>query len=147
MATPGQSETTAVKPQPELIVGFSENWPRSPEPPGTFGHRNVNTICPFAASRLQPSESLLPPYTQPHTFFSFFFFFLFGCSSGIWMFPGQGLNPSCSLGLCHRYDHPGSLTHCTTAGTPPVLLIVGSILTFFLNYETFQTYGNIEMIP
>ena len=48
--------------------------------------------------------------------FSFFLSFFFGCTHGMWKFPGQGPNPRCSCGLCH------SLTHCAgleTEPTPP----------------------------
>lgn len=39
---------------------------------------------------------------------------------GIWMFPGQGLNPSHSFDLDHSCSRARSLTHCATVGTPTV---------------------------
>ena len=72
----------------------------------------------------------------------FFFFLFYGCTCGVWKFPGQGLNPSHSCDLCHscsnvEFFNPlcwagdwtcaftvpwagtiGFLTHCTTAETP-----------------------------
>ena len=44
--------------------------------------------------------------------------FFYGCTHDLWKFPGQGLNPSLSCNLCHSCGNTGSLTHCTTVGTP-----------------------------
>ena len=49
------------------------------------------------------------------TYLEFFFFFFFGHTLGIWKFPGQGSNPSCSC------DNTGSLTHSFGPGIEPVL--------------------------
>ena len=57
-------------------------------------------------------------FTSTCSFFFFFFFFLFGLTLGIWKFPGQGSNLSCSCDLCHSCSNTGSLTYCATAGTP-----------------------------
>ena len=70
------------------------------------------------------------------------FYIFYGHTWGIWKFPGQGLNPSCSCDLCCSCSNPVSfnplcqvgdrthasagtwaatvwfLTHCATAGTP-----------------------------
>ena len=45
---------------------------------------------------------------------------------GIWKFPGQGWNLSCTFDLC--CGNTGSLTHCATAGAP-------FFLSFFLMKE------------
>ena len=50
------------------------------------------------------------------------FFFFFGCTCGVWKFPGRRSNLSCSYDLCHRYSNAGSLTRCAGRGskrTPP----------------------------
>ena len=52
-----------------------------------------------------------------HSFFLVCFFF-FGCTHGIWKFLGQESNPSCGCYLCQSCSNTGSLTHCTTVGTP-----------------------------
>ena len=46
-------------------------------------------------------------------FFFFSFFFFFCHTHGIWKFPGQGLNLSCSCDLCHICSNAGSFTYCT----------------------------------
>ena len=46
------------------------------------------------------------------------------CTHGIWKFPGQGSNPNCICHLCHSCGNTKSLTHCTTAGTPQVCVIL-----------------------
>ena len=51
------------------------------------------------------------PFNQVNSFF-----FFFGCTHGIWRFPGQGLNLSCSCNQLHSFSNPGSLTHCTRPG-------------------------------
>lgn len=43
-------------------------------------------------------------------------FFIFGIIYGIWKFPSQGMNPSCSIR--HSCSNVGSSSHCTTAETP-----------------------------
>ena len=79
-------------------------------------------------------------------FFFFFFFFAYGHTHDMWKFLGQGLNLSCSYNLCHSCSNArflthsvldqrwtptstatqatavGSLTYCTTAGTPTRLI-------------------------
>ena len=52
--------------------------------------------------------------------FFFFFLFFFGYTHGIWKFPVQRLNPSCSYDLCYSCGSSGSLTHCTGLGVKPV---------------------------
>lgn len=78
MTTPAQSEGTAVRPHQHMAVGCPDYWPWGPELPETFGHRDVNTPCPFAASLLQPYGSFFPPHTHAHTFYCWlnFKFFL-----------------------------------------------------------------------
>ena len=51
-----------------------------------------------------------------------FFFFLNGCTRGIWKFPGKGLNPSLSCDLCLICDKMGSLMHCARLGIEPMPL-------------------------
>ena len=46
--------------------------------------------------------------------FSFPLFFSFGCTHGMWKFPGQGSNQHHSSNLSHSSDNTGSLTHCVT---------------------------------
>ena len=41
-----------------------------------------------------------------------FLFFSLGYTCGIWKFPGQGLNLSCSCHLRHSCGNAGSLSHC-----------------------------------
>ena len=48
------------------------------------------------------------------------FVLFFGCTRGIWKFPGQGLNPSHSCDLCHSWGNAGSLTHCARPGIKPL---------------------------
>ena len=62
----------------------------------------LSNVCPFVsgffhlASCLQvQSQGSLEEDFVP-------FFFLNGCTHGIWKFPGQGLNPSHSFDLCHN---------------------------------------------
>ena len=43
-----------------------------------------------------------------------YFFFLFGCTCGMWKFPGQGSNPRHSSDLGQYSDNTRSLTQCTT---------------------------------
>ena len=43
--------------------------------------------------------------------FIYSFCLFFGCTPGIWKFPGQGLH--------HHKGNAGFLTYCTTVGTPP----------------------------
>ena len=62
------------------------------------------------------SQDQHPPWPQPLSFspcprrLFFFFFFFNGCTRGIWKFPGQGLNLSCSFGNAR------SLNHCAGLG-------------------------------
>ena len=90
-------------------------------------------------------------YSMGKFFFFFCFIFLslfFSCTNGIWKFLVQGSNLSQSSDLCHscgntgsliHWDRPGiklappqrqagSLTHCTTAGTP----LIGKFLFHFI---------------
>ena len=52
----------------------------------------------------------------------FLFFFFFGCTHGIWKFPDQGLNPSCSCNAHHSCGNAQSLTHCARPEIKPALL-------------------------
>ena len=55
-------------------------------------------------------------------FFFFFFFFPYGCSYGIWKFPGQGLNLSHSCKLYHRCSNTRSFNPlCRAPGSNPCL--------------------------
>ena len=56
-----------------------------------------------------------------------FFVFWGGHTQHMWKFPGQGLNPSCICDLCHRCSNSGSLTYCTTVGTPTMFCFDWSI--------------------
>lgn len=53
------------------------------------------------------------------------FFFFFGHTHPIWKLPGQGLNQSLCFDLRHSCDNALSLTHCPTAGTPPLSFTSG----------------------
>ena len=46
----------------------------------------------------------------------FFFFFFNGCAHGIWRFPGQRLNLSCSYELCHSCGNTRSFNTLCQAG-------------------------------
>ena len=43
-----------------------------------------------------------------------FFRIFFGCTHGMWKFPGQGSNPCHSIDLSQCSDNTRSSTHCTT---------------------------------
>ena len=103
-------------------------------------------ICPLMSQVILYSEKFHDgpkPKTQPKPLKlrclhspglqlkSLYFFFFFSCLHGIWKCPGQGSNPSQSPDLPHNCNRAGlvmkpvppqrqagSLTHCTTAGTP-----------------------------
>ena len=49
----------------------------------------------------------------------FFFFLLHSCTRGIWTFPGQGSNQSCSASLHHSHSNTGSLIHWIRPGIEP----------------------------
>ena len=64
--------------------------------------------------------------------FFFFFFFFNGCTCGIWRFPGQGSNQSCSrwptpqpqwqiraMSVTYSHSNAGSLTHLVRPGIEP----------------------------
>ena len=63
-----------------------------------------------------------------HQMFLYFFliifyfpFFFFGCTHGIWKFPGQGSNSRGNCDLQHSYKNARSLTHCPGLRIKPVL--------------------------
>ena len=62
------------------------------------------------------------PGTDFILFILLLLFFFYGCTYGIWMSLGQGLNLSCSCDLSHSYNNAGSLTHCAGPGIEPVPL-------------------------
>ena len=64
--------------------------------------------------------------SQCPVFFSFFLFFLKGCTLGIWRFPGEGLNRSCSCWPTpqtqQREMGAGSVTYTTAHGNTRSLI-------------------------
>ena len=62
-------------------------------------------------------------------FAHYFIFIFFGHTHSIWMFPGQGWNPSHSCDPRHSCDITGSLTCCPTAEIPAHLFTDGNIET------------------
>ena len=59
----------------------------------------------------------------------------FGCTHGIWKFPGQGLNLSHSCNLWHSSGNAGPLTQHTTVGT---LSLIFFCLFFFFCLFAFS---------
>ena len=55
----------------------------------------------------------IPPFPTPLRSFPLFFF---GCTRGMWQFPGREWN------LCHSSDNARSLTHSVTRKLPPTPL-------------------------
>ena len=58
----------------------------------------------------KPVEGFLYMEVCAEIFFFFFFLSFFGCTRGIWKFPGQGVNPNHSYDQCHGCGIAGSLT-------------------------------------
>ena len=59
-------------------------------------------------------------YLQKFFFIFFLLLFFFGCTRGMWKFPGQGPNPCCGCSLHHGCGNTGSLTRCTARESPPI---------------------------
>ena len=88
------------------LVAVTEYWTWFPAPHGGF----LLVICFVYSSVcvLIPASQFTPPspplstwvtITLPFVFLSFFlsfFFFFKGCTRGMWKFPGEGSNRSCS---------------------------------------------------
>ena len=62
----------------------------------------------------------LLPSSYFQLFFSFLFFFFFGCAHGRWHLevPGPGIEPYHSSDLSRSSENAGSLTHCATRELP-----------------------------
>ena len=50
-----------------------------------------------------------------------FYFYIFGCNFGLWKFPGQGSNLSCSCNLRQSCSNTGFLTPCAGPEMEPML--------------------------
>ena len=88
--------------------------------------RSIHCVV-LEKSSLKPKLDLrysgLLQQTQKHflSFLSFFILIFFGHSCGIWTFPGQGSNLSCSWNPHHSCGNAVSLTHCARPGMEQVL--------------------------
>ena len=51
--------------------------------------------------------------------FNYYYYYYFLPHCGIWKFPDQGRNLSCTCDLCHSYGNAGSITHCVGLGIKP----------------------------
>lgn len=68
-------------------------------------------------------QYFLKPYVILLLFFSFLLYFLFfGCTRGVWDFPGPGTNPRHSSDPSRSDDNARSLT-CRATAEHPILLI------------------------
>ena len=77
----------------------------------------------------------------------FFFFFFFDHTLSIWKFPGQGLNLSLSCSLCHSFGNTGSLTYCTTAGTPNFYFLKNFHTGFIMAVLIYIPTSNVQVFP
>ena len=66
---------------------------------------------PYFYLDYQPVPFDRPPITL------YFIYSILADTHGMWKFPGQGLNPSCSCDLHYSCSNTGSLIHCARQGT------------------------------
>ena len=55
-------------------------------------------------------------------YYYYYYYYFYGCICGIWMFPGQGLNPSAAAIHATVVATPDPLTHCAGPGIEPAPL-------------------------
>ena len=92
----------------------------------TRSHCHTAHHRPVSAHSLQDEGSTLKPLSTKYLLDSlpsfstclklFFIFFFFSHAHGIWKFPGQGSNLSCSCHLRHSHNTTRSLTHSAGPG-------------------------------
>ena len=83
--------------------------------------------CKFSV-RIYEWLSFLP-YVLNFCWHAYITFFFFGCTLGMWKFPGQGSN------LLHHRDNARSLTHHTTVRTCIYLLNLGDGQGRYLHWD------------
>ena len=80
----------------------------------------------------------------------FIYLFIFGCTCGMWKFPGQGSNPYHNSDLSHSSDNARSLTCCATGEFLVVWFLIFWESDCFLIYNShtikihqFKVYNSV----
>ena len=77
--------------------------------PNKYKSLQPSPLFIFLSRTLSPDFFFLHLEVLPP--FYYLFIYLFGCTQGMWMFPGQGSNMHHSSDPSHSSDHTSSLTH------------------------------------
>ena len=103
------------------LATMLDSWPTEQ---GQASNLHLHGCCVGFLTHWATMETLKHKSFQCSQSSIYLFFLFFGCTCSIWKFLGQGSNLYLSSEPSQCRDNVGSLTHCTTAGTPihPVYL-------------------------